>query len=65
MRDYLFVDILRGMKKHSKVGNQNGKPAYRTPSTFIARATKGKYLNPKGMNLSQKYSKRGQGKRGK
>jgi len=28
------------MKKHSKVGNKKGKPAYRTPSSFIARASR-------------------------
>lgn len=26
------------MKNHTKVGNRQGKPAYRTPSSFLFRA---------------------------
>ncbi|KKW45386.1 MAG: hypothetical protein UY96_C0023G0008 [Parcubacteria group bacterium GW2011_GWB1_56_8] len=27
------------MKLHAKIGNQKGKPAYRTPSRFIVKQT--------------------------
>ncbi len=30
------------MKNYAKVGGKNGKPAYRTPSTFISRQRIGK-----------------------
>jgi hypothetical protein len=33
------------MKKHSKVGNRKGLPAYRTPSTFISKKSLGNVTN--------------------
>jgi methylated-DNA-[protein]-cysteine S-methyltransferase len=42
------------MKKHSKVGNRKGKPAYRTPSDFQSRVYAEVQKIPRGKTLSYK-----------
>jgi hypothetical protein len=34
------------MKNYAKVGGKKGRPAYRTPSSFIARKTRRKLIKP-------------------
>ena len=42
------------MKKHSKVGNRSGKPAYRTPSDFQSRVYAEVKKIPRGKTLTYK-----------
>jgi hypothetical protein len=42
------------MKKHSKVGNKPGRPAYRTPSRFIANKSIKNDLQAMRLKLAKK-----------